>query len=159
MPSTTKELPTGFRRVIWEEKGYAFTAPEDAQFVQFNHEGTLGILRILIDTEDTHLRFNVERLPDEMSMQAAADAAYEGAVEAFEQENVPPMQIPRDKITIWRCRKRFVEGATAPLIIDKAFIDIGNRKYSIGYVVPPMDYNKGVHIFETLLMTFQSVEE
>lgn len=155
MPDMMTELPNGFQRVIWKTEGYAFACPENAQFARFNHEGTLGILRLLVDVGDTRLRFSIECLPGDISAQAATEMAYEGADQAFQQENVPPTQVPRSEINIWRCRKRFVDGLAAPLIIDKAFLHTGRQLYSVVYTVAPIDYNKGIQIFETILLTFQ----
>lgn len=132
----------------------SFSHPAGAKVIKFEHGEGKRTWRLIHDLDgQTRLRVNIEWHDRYPSARAAADAVHAEASELFKDEDVAPHAFEFEGHSGWRCRKRFVEGGTAPLIIDHAFIDVGPKVMQLTFAATPPAYAKGKWLFDLLLGT------
>lgn len=154
-PFDLTDPPDGVALVDHQTDRYAFTHPQNGLLGRFQHDDGTQILSLLVPFEDDYLQFDIQhQAPAEETARQAAEAIYQDVSPLYPDDNVPPFALPIAGHEGWRCRKRFVDGFSARLIIDTAFLKVGQTLYRFRFSAAPGDYVAGVWIFDTLLRTF-----
>jgi hypothetical protein len=150
-----QESPNNIELTEYSSTSVSFSYPEDGKLLSLDHgEGESG-LRIIYDLDrETRLRINIEVDKNYSSAKEAAEAIHTGASELFKDENVAPFAFDLNDLSGWRCRKRFVDGGRAPLIIDSAFLETDGVVYQLTFAATPSAYKRGKWFFDLLLQTF-----
>lgn len=138
----------------YQGAGISFSHPEGAKVIYFDHGNGEGAVRLVYSPDaQNRLRITIERTRRYPSAKAAAEAVYAEASEIFKDENIPPYPIEAPGYSGWRCRKRFVDGGTAPLMIENVFLEVNAQIIQLTLAVRPPAYAKGKWLLELLLQT------
>ncbi|OQA95340.1 MAG: hypothetical protein BWY25_02470 [Chloroflexi bacterium ADurb.Bin222] len=140
--------------IKYQGAGISFSHPEGSKVIYFDHGDGEGAVRLVYNPDaQNRLRVTIERTKRYPSAKAAAEAVYAEASAIFKDENIPPYPIDAPGYSGWRCRKRFVEGGTAPLIIEHAFLEANAQIIQLTLAARPPAYEKGKWVLELLLQT------
>lgn len=135
---------------------YQFTYPAGGLFAEFHNDDGSHTLRLLLPYENRFLSFEIKRHPGAAeTAQAAAARVYDDVSPLYdEDDNVPPFRLTIAGRPGWRCRKRFVDGFNAPLIIDTTFVKDNGTLYRIDFAATPEEYAARRWVYDNLLNSF-----
>lgn len=156
MPITLTDPPPDVALLNYDDGGYVFSYPEGSLFATFERSDGSDIVRLLVPySRSRFVPFDIRRQPGAaMPAPQAARAFYAEREIGFINDNVSPFQIEIAGRRAWRARRRFVDGALAPLVLDAAFMHDGVTLYKLHVAARPNEYADIRWIFDHLLRTF-----
>jgi hypothetical protein len=136
---------------------FSFEYPKGGAVIEFERGGSEPHWRLLANLDGIEFYYDIHMMKAEVSAEQTARALYENASSASLPEDVPPYPVLLDSLKGWRYRYRFVDGVSAPLVIEALVLDqiVGGYLCRIQYVAAPEQYEKGLVIYEFLLRTFK----
>ena len=139
----------------YTQQGYQFSYPARSAFTMFEFEG-VQVLTALARIDDRTLECSITLTPhDKSTAEQAAKRFYANASPMFDEiDNVPPFPITLAGQQGWRTRKRFVDGLSAPLTMDQAYLQTVQGLLTFKFTAAPQDYARDQWIFDALLDTF-----
>lgn len=156
MPFPFVDPPPDVALIVYNDSGYVFSYPEGGLFATFDNPDGSDIVRLLIPHDSRFIPVDIRRRPEnDVSAPQAARAFYAERDVAFVNDNVPPFGIVLAGRDAWRTRRRFVDGAFAPLVLDAVFMGDGAALYKLHMAARPDDYADYRWVFDNLLRTFE----
>lgn len=146
--------------VNYTNNRYTFTYPDGGRFATFDSPTGLIILRLLVPVSRQFLSFDLRCQPAaSVTAHQAADAFFAEREDLFARANVAPFPLTIAGCEGWRTRRRFVDGVSAPLLLDAAFIQDGDTLHRLFFAVAPIEYAAHRWIFDLLLRTLTLVDQ
>ena len=139
---------------VYQGDLFIFSYPANADIVEF-HKNTIRI--VLREENQPALRYNLRPWAQYHTAKEAAEHIYQSMPELENDSiNVPPYAFVGAQAG-WRCRKRFIEGGRAPLVIEMAFFQISNDVYQLEFAAAPDIFEQGIPIFDLFVSSFTIV--
>ncbi len=152
MPIPFADPPPGVALLVYDDSGYVFAYPEDGLFAAFDNPDGSDIVRLLIPYDSRFIPFDIRRTPEaNITAPQAARAFYAERDTAFINDNVPPFEIALAGRDGWRTRRRFVDGAFAPLVLDAVFMQDDATLYKLHVAARPDEYATRRWIFDPVV--------
>lgn len=139
----------------YNDHSIAFDYPSGARVVNFDAPGGIA-LKIVWQVEDALIEIEINgNLSITKSAQERAATFFAAHDIRFnETDNVPPFPITLGEYPALRSRRRFVDGAGAPLIFDYAFVDTRKLRYNFEFAATTQEYEAYQWCFDRLLASF-----
>lgn len=96
-----------------------FEIPRTSRELVFNRGDNSRSVEILISLENMLYGIKIYPLKFEGTAEEACKDSFASASPIFVDEDMPPTKIG----IAWRCTKRLLDGAQAPLVLDSAFVE------------------------------------
>lgn len=131
-------MPETAQFTRYNDHSIAFDYPSGARVVNFDAPGGIA-LKIVWQVEDALIEIEINgNLSITKSAQERAATFFAAHDIRFnETDNVPPFPITLGEYPALRSRRRFVDGAGAPLIFDYAFVDTRSCATTLNLPPPP----------------------
>lgn len=134
--------------VTYQGRDYDFDYPASGELIHFKS----GTLRVRIG----EWRFNIKPWKHDATAESAAHRIYTTIADwPNDSFALPPYRLEAVPQPGWRCRKRFVDGGQAPLVIDMVFYQKGEGQiFHLEFATPPAQYESAFLVFEPIINTF-----
>ena len=152
MNTNLSKMPDDLTLDEFRGENFSFKYPTDGHIVEFKPE----TIRLIYTEDTTKVRFNVKRWKaDEKSAEEICQDVFTTMQGHRDDEfEISPEKLEINQHSVWRCRKRFVDGGTPSLVIDMAFFQSNQDVYHLEFATQPEQYMLFYWIFDLLLSSF-----
>ncbi len=130
-----------------------FEVPRTSREIVFNRGDKVRSVEILIYLEDE--LYGIKIAPEKFkgTAEEACKKSFISASPLFVDEDMPPTQVG----IAWRCKKRLLDGAQAPLVLDSAFVEDNGNIIQLALVCHHEKYAEVKPIFDHAIETLRLV--
>lgn len=138
---------------------FSFEYPKGAKVVDFNRRDKGSTWRLLINLAGTEYGYDIKHVRVEESIELLAKEKYDSASSKSFPEDLSPFDVFFGKARGWRYRYRFLDGFSAPLVIETVLLEgiASDHAYQLQYAASPDQYSQGLIVFEMLVRSFRFV--
>lgn len=160
MPFEFADPPPDVSWRTYHNNGITAAYPDGGVWAAFDAPDGSHVVRLLIPHDSRFVPVTIRRTPEaNITAPQAARAYYAERDTAFVNDNVPPFTIALAGRDAWRTRRRFVDGASAPLVLDAVFMQEGRTLYKLHMAARPADYTARRWVFDQVLRTLALVDQ